>query len=311
METRYLKTLLTSIEAGSFSRAAELLNITQSAVSQRIKMLEERYGHQLLDRSGATLVSTEAGEIVLERARVILEQERELYDALKRLGEKKRLAVCCTPTFGMAYLPLILNDFILRHADVADLKLFFQQPEAALRGLLENDFDIAILEHCDGCDLSPFHVESLDDDELAFVSAPSLGIPEGNVSLETLLTFRLYARRDGCSSKELLKASLKEAGSALDAFSSVVVSDDLRLTISSVVAGAGVSFLSRALISEQLMQKQLRLHYVKGFHHSRQRTLLLPKGRMGEPILRQFAECTLSVMGEERRCVCAGKVVGE
>ena len=52
METRYLNTLIASVEAGTFSKTAELLHITQSAVSQRIKFLEEHFGQQLLDRSG-------------------------------------------------------------------------------------------------------------------------------------------------------------------------------------------------------------------------------------------------------------------
>jgi len=46
METRYLKTLVATVEEGSFSRAAEVLYITQSAVSQRIKFLEEHFGQK-------------------------------------------------------------------------------------------------------------------------------------------------------------------------------------------------------------------------------------------------------------------------
>ena len=44
METRYLNTLVASVEAGTFSKAAEILHITQSAVSQRIKFLEAEVG---------------------------------------------------------------------------------------------------------------------------------------------------------------------------------------------------------------------------------------------------------------------------
>ena len=69
METRYLKTLIAVVDCGSFSKASELLHITQSAVSQRIKFLEEHFGQQLLDRSGSKLVLTTAGGTVLLKAR--------------------------------------------------------------------------------------------------------------------------------------------------------------------------------------------------------------------------------------------------
>ena len=63
METRYLNTLVASVEAGTFSKAAEILHITQSAVSQRIKFLEDHFGQQLLDRSGQRLALTSAGKV--------------------------------------------------------------------------------------------------------------------------------------------------------------------------------------------------------------------------------------------------------
>ena len=146
MDTRYLKTLIITVETGSFSKAAEVLHITQSAVSQRIKLLEEHFGCQLLDRSGSVLAPTAAGRSVLEKARGILAMELGMQEELKRLGGEKRLSLCCTPTFGMAYLPGVLNDFMLQHADLANLKFIFHQPEQALRGLQENKFDLAIVE---------------------------------------------------------------------------------------------------------------------------------------------------------------------
>ena len=72
METRYLNTLVASVEAGTFSKAAELLHITQSAVSQRIKFLEEHFGQQLLDRSGQRLALTPAGQVVFSQPKVTI-----------------------------------------------------------------------------------------------------------------------------------------------------------------------------------------------------------------------------------------------
>lgn len=293
METRYLKTLLKVAETGSFSKAAEILHITQSAASQRIKFLEERYGHQLLDRSGPALVPTEVGSIVLEKSRGILEKERELQEELKRFSGEKRFSLCCTPTFGMAYLPGVLNDFILQNSDVADLKFIFQQPEKALKGLRENEYDMAIIEHF-GSDLEAFDTCQLPDDELVFISAPSLGIPSSPVDLEVLVPHRLYARRDGCSSKNLLCNNLAAQGQSVSSFNNVVISDDLRFSIEAVLAGIGVSFISRSLIDEHLARGTLRAHHVKGFQHFRPRTAAFIQKRQSDAtcsVLKSFLQC--------------------
>ena len=111
METRYLNTLIAAVETGTFSKAAESLHITQSAVSQRIKFLEEHFGQQLLDRSGQRLALTAAGQLVFNKARDILDKEKELLNCLQETTAQKHLSLCCTPTFGMAYLPDVLNNF--------------------------------------------------------------------------------------------------------------------------------------------------------------------------------------------------------
>jgi len=296
MQTRYLKTLVMAVDTGSFSRAAEALHITQSAASQRIKFLEELFGHTLLDRSAPLLSPTEAGQLVIEKARFILAKELELEEELKRLGGKKCLSLCCTPTFGMAYLPSVLNDFIRRNADMADLKFIFQQPEQALKGLRENIFDLAVLEHCDDCDQETLRAFPLPEDELVVISAPTLGLPETTIEVTDLLQHRLYARKDGCSSKQLLRQNLARHGREINEFQSVVVSDDLRFTIQAVTGGGGVSFVSRSIVAPQVQSGTLRASHVRGFDHFRRRSVLLHETRLDDPLLQGFLQCLFAVL---------------
>lgn len=304
METRYFLTLVMVAEKGSFSRAAEALNITQSAASQRVKFLEEQYGHQLLNRSGTSLVPTRIGEKVLAKARGILEKERELLEVLKGLDSAKRLSLCCTPTFGMAYLPGALNDFMLQNSDVADIKFVVHQPEEALRGLQEDTFDLAIIEHFDDYDLNAFRTLALPEDELVFISAPSFDLPHPTLHPEDLLPHRLYARRDGCSSKQLLIHNLAAAGKEIGDFKGVVISDDLRFTVEEVLAARGVSFLSWSLVAPYIDSGRLRMHHVEGFTHLRFRTALFRRNHHEEPLMRDFLDCVLAVFENQGTGVC-------
>jgi DNA-binding transcriptional LysR family regulator len=297
METRYLKTLVVAAETGNFSRTAEILNLTQSAVSQRIKFLEEHFSQQLFDRSGSRLVLTTIGSRIIDKARAILVREQELLDELQRFAGGKRLSICCTPTFGTAFLPQVLNRFLLQNADLADLKCIFAQPDQAIKGLREGDFDLTIIEHCQSWELEGLFLKSLPEDQLIFISAPQLDLGGETVRLPELQQQRLYVRRDGCSSKRLLVQNLEDVGSSLAAFRSVVISDDLRLTVESVQSGSGISFISRSLVGDQLAAGTLRAHRVPEFRQVRCRSVFLQEHRTVEPLLRTFLDCIEGVCG--------------
>ncbi|MBN1957185.1 MAG: LysR family transcriptional regulator [Desulfuromonadales bacterium] len=296
MDTRYLKTLVTVVETGSFSKAARTLHLTQSAVSQRVKFLEDAFGNTLFDRSGTSLLLTTAGEIVLDGARRILGIEDSVLSKLKRIKERQRVSLCCTPTFGTVYLPGVLNRFMLESGSPVDLKFLLHSPDQALEGLISKEFDIAIVEHCLDADLSMFQTYPLPQDELVFVSAPQLNLPAPEMDLDDLLSMCLFARKEGCSSHQLISRGLEERGKSLDDFAGVVTSDDLRLTCQTVLSGGGISFMSKSLVCEYLETGQMVGHYVKGFPHTRCRTVIMDKGRENDPLLRSFARCIFKVM---------------
>jgi len=299
METRYLQTLIKAAEVGSFSKASQELHITQSAASQRVKFLEDLFGHQLLDRSGQQLKLTDAGEIVVRHARDILDAEQQLRKEIESLDGQKHISVGTTPTFGTAYLPQALNRFILQNTDLADIKFNFGTPEQALGGLERNDFDIAVLEHCDTLDLKGKVAFRLPPDDLVFISSPELGIPEGEIDIDALFPFRIFVRKEGCSSRQLLRGNLSESSFSLEAFAGVVTSDDLRLTIQTVIGGSGVTFMSRSLVTDHLETGALRAHYVKGMTQQRNRTMVTNVRREEDEILQQLIECIYKVYPPE------------
>jgi DNA-binding transcriptional LysR family regulator len=298
METRYLNTLIAAVETGTFSKAAESLHITQSAVSQRIKFLEEHFGQQLLDRSGQRLALTVAGQMVFNKARDILEKEKELLTCLQEATTQKHLSLCCTPTFGMAYLPQVLSNFLRVHSDLNDLKFIFLQPEEALRGLRQEEFDLAVIEHSLDLDFSGFNRFSMPDDEMLVVTSAASPIPndDGVIQVAELKGKRLYARRDGCSSKELMRCNLRGKGLDFSDFASVVISDDLRFTIQSVLAGEGVSYVSQSLVSSYLESEQMIGLHVDGFERRRGRSVVMLPQRSEDALVKELLEVVFEVV---------------
>lgn len=299
METRYLNTLVAAVEAGTFSKAAEMLHITQSAVSQRIKFLEDHFGQQLLDRSGQRLALTPAGQVVFSKARDILDKEKELLHCLEDSAAQKRLSLCCTPTFGMAYLPQVLSSFIKVHSDVHDLKFIFLQPAEALNGLRNEEFDLAVIEHPKDMSLSAFDRYSMPDDEMLVVvnaGSPLAKGGDGVIDVPTLKKSRLFARRDGCSSKEIMRQNLARQSCDFSDFDSVVVSDDLRFTIQSVLNGDGIAYLSKGLVASYLESGKLIGLRVAGFDHSRGRSVVMLPQKKDSELLNELLESIFEVV---------------
>jgi DNA-binding transcriptional LysR family regulator len=272
-------------------------------VSQRIRFIEDEFGHQLIDRSGPALALTPAGQVVLAKARELLGKERELTDCLKGLSGQQRLHLCCTPTFGLASLPQVISSFMRKHSEITDLKFIFLQADEAVQAVRTEQFDLAVIEHCPGLDFRGLDCYGLPEDELCFVTAPG-NLPdfrEGCVNLEELKRFRLLTRSDGCSAREILCQVLQARGGDLSVFGNVMITDDLQFAIKSVMAGQGVAFLSKALVSSQLETGELVAFTLCGTPQRRGRSVLLHSGRQRDPLVRDLLESVFQVAAPGER----------
>lgn len=116
MGIRQLRTLLAVADAGSFQAAAQLLYLTQSAVSMQMRALEEELGQALFDRRSRPPMLTAVGRRVAERAREIVgayDALREIADAAGGLSGEVRLGVI--PTVATGLLPAVLARLRGRH----------------------------------------------------------------------------------------------------------------------------------------------------------------------------------------------------
>jgi DNA-binding transcriptional LysR family regulator len=184
------------------------------------------------------------------------------------------------------------------HSDLSDLKFVFLQPAEALQGLRHEEFDVGVIEHRQDLDFSDFIRFSLPDDEMLVVASSSLSLPDidGVVKVDDLIDFRLFARRDGCSSKELMRQNLMARGFDFDNFKGMVVSDDLRFTIQSVLAGDGIAYVSQSLVSNYLASGQLTGLRVEGFEHVRGRSVVMLKQRSEDLLLKALLESVFEVV---------------
>lgn len=128
---------------GNLTRAAERLNVSQSALSAQLKQLEERLGHNLFDRVGRRLELTEVGRITLDHADRIFETGDELMATLRQSGQ-------ATPPLRVGALSTLSRNFqlqflkpILERSDV-DLTLRSGNEAQLLEGLGALALDVVL-----------------------------------------------------------------------------------------------------------------------------------------------------------------------
>ncbi len=117
MELRQLRHFVTIVEVGTFSRAADHLNLTQSALTHSIKALEKLIGFSLLDRGAAGAKTTRAGAALYEQAKLLLSDADRIQTEVQRAaaGLAGTIKLGVSPLFTDIYLPEALSTFAQRY----------------------------------------------------------------------------------------------------------------------------------------------------------------------------------------------------
>jgi len=115
-----MKALVTAVDEGGFAAAGRKLGLSRVQVSRLVTALEDHLGAQLLVRTTRTMALTEAGQVFVERARVLVDDMAEAEAAAGDLtGELKGLLQINAPmTFGVSHIAPAVNDFMRQHRDI-------------------------------------------------------------------------------------------------------------------------------------------------------------------------------------------------
>jgi DNA-binding transcriptional LysR family regulator len=140
-----LRSFVSVVDAGGFTRAGERVHRTQSTVSQQIRRLEEDVGQPLLDRSGKDVTPTEAGERLLSYARRLLALAEEARDVMARPGDEGAVRLGIPEDFAAYRLTELLAAFSRSHQGLR-LDVRADQSMYLKRDLERGEIDLALLK---------------------------------------------------------------------------------------------------------------------------------------------------------------------
>src|SRR6202521_5090756 len=143
-----LRTFIAIVEAGSFTKAAEVVHKTQSAVSMQMKRLEERLARAVFARDGRASKLTEDGERLLDYARRIVKLNVEALAAFNDAELSGRVRLGVPDDYADRYLPEIMARFSRVYPGV-ELTVSCQSSTSLFERIDGNELDLAIVTDCD------------------------------------------------------------------------------------------------------------------------------------------------------------------
>ena len=144
MEIDQLRYFLGAAERGSFTRAAEALNISQPALSRSIQKLEDELGQPVFERKTRSIVLTEAGTLLQSRAQQILSLIEDTKAEITDDGESGRIRIGAIPTVAPYFLPQVLKQFS-ESFPAANLIVQENTTDQLLKSCTQGEIDLAIL----------------------------------------------------------------------------------------------------------------------------------------------------------------------
>ncbi|MEK8196058.1 LysR family transcriptional regulator [Lysinibacillus sp. FSL M8-0134] len=265
MNIHGLKLFYQVATTGSFTKAAEILRISQPAVSSQIKRFEHEIGVQLFKQQGRGVVLTEFGEALAEKAQnlIALEHHIETFIEEYRLAKAGNLHIVATYLPANFLIPKWAAHFKAVNEHV-NLMITTTNTKDAFEQLIHYKADIAI--YGGGMSERPKEIEweELYEDELWFVVSPTHRYAHQNITLVEMFQEPFIMREEGSSMREHLFSlcqtyQVKPPNIALQF-------NGINETIRSVMAGYGANFISSLAVREYVENGQLARVYVKGIH---------------------------------------------
>lgn len=267
-----------------YRKAAELLGLTQPAVSSQIRKLEQALGQPLFEYVGRRLYCTRAGENVAKRIKAIFEQVQHLQNDLHllqgQLSGDLRLSVVSTAQYA---IPHLLKEFMTLYPTVnVNVKIVNR---ASAIELLNNNTDDLVVMGLVPSDRSLASLPFLDNELIPVMAASHPLAHKKQLSAQQFLNANLLLRESGSGNRLALEQHCQQQRLNLSSYMEIGSNDAIK---HAVIAGIGVAVLPKMSVISELRTGILVSPAIKGFPLRRSWCLVYPRGKHTTQVTQAF-----------------------
>jgi len=260
----------------NMTEVANQLYISQPAISQTIRELENEFGVQFFDRIGKKLYLTHEGELFLNYVRRIINLYDDCFKTLKDAGDLKtgKLRIGASTTIGIYILPQIIGAFYQKYKDI-EVSITIENTKIIADMILKNELDFAFVEG------PVFSNEIIEEffchDELVFIMPPNHPwVQYEEIDLKEIENSKIIMREQGSGTREVFEGALRE----FDV--NYYIDFELGNTEAikkAVEAELGVSCISRRCVEKEVASGRIAMRRLKGLRIMREFHLIYHKDK--------------------------------
>jgi len=300
MDDHKLRVFCTVAECRSFSKASEIIHLTQPAVSLQIQALEETYETKLFDRTGGAVTLTEAGERLYKYAKEILNLYAAAEQDINRLTGlvKGTLSIGASSTIGNYLMPGVLVDFRQRYPRIR-VNLLIGNTRQTVERLEAGDIDVGLVEG--EVNKHKLLKEKLLEDELVLVMAPDHPwANRKNISVSELASEPMIIREEGSGTRQIIEKHMQKHNMQLRRGKISMVLGSSEAIKAAVESGQGVSILSRWVVRKEIKFGTLKASTFKDIRFTRDFTIIRPRRSFNTHTVNEFLSFLKVYPFEER-----------
>ena len=246
----------------SFTKAAEILFVSQPALSKQLKLLENRLGLLLINRDNNKISLTEAGKLFLKYSNRILALCEESCRALTDLqnGDRGNLTVGASQTIGTYLMPRILALFAQNYPQI-NLKVQIDSTRVITKGVVDRDIDIAVVGGNIPENLKKnLGIETFVEDELALIiptSHPFAIEKKKVITKDDLYHLNFIALNSNSTIRKFIDNILIQNQIETKRFNIVMQLNSIEAIKTAVSLGLGAAFVSSSAIEKEIQLKTI------------------------------------------------------
>lgn len=248
-----LRTFITIVNVGNFSRAGELLGRSQPAISLQIKKLEGQLNRKLFNKVGQSYQVNADGKWLYQKAKTMLAMNDEVFRELNSQSLKGRLRLGIPSEFASALLPSIVGEFSQRYPDVS-LDVTSALSKHLLESKQANQYDLilALLNPNEPLPLSnkalslDTQIEVVREDDLVWVGDKNRHVWQQAFQQNTL---PLVLAPDGCIYRSRVIEQLKQQ---TQPWKITYTNPDFYGLMAAIKQGLGITALARSIVPDEL-----------------------------------------------------------
>lgn len=270
-------------KSSNMTFATEQLHLTQSACSMALSALETQLGGVLFDRHGKKLILNDRGRMLFPKAANLITQINELQDLMNSKKQQTlagHLLVGASTTIGNYLLPTIIGNFVTEHPKTK-ITLSVGNTQQIIDKLLKFEIDIGMIEG--NCHSKEIEIYPWKTDELIITASPKHELAKKRkITFETLLNTKWILREPGSGTREKFEAAMNHN---VNPFLELGNTEAIK---QAVIAGLGISCLSRTAVADALKIKQLVELKTPFLKLTRDFSILLHKDKYKTTVLNKF-----------------------